>query len=144
MKEELLDFFDYDGWANDRWLEVLPHAPFQKDGMDILRHVWSAQSYWFSVTFGDEGLPARTDDLAADFSSLRAAWKDWFANCDPTAFTAVERDGKTYFFMVQDILRHVLNHGTYHRGELRGLARAHQFADFPETDFSRYMREQQI
>lgn len=36
------------------------------------------------------------------------------------------------------MVRHVINHGTYHRGELRGLRRARNDEDFPDTDFVGY------
>ena len=36
---------------------------------------------------------------------------------------------------------HVLNHGTYHRGHLRGLAYAEGWDDFHDTDYSAWLRE---
>lgn len=43
--------------------------------------------------------------------------------------------------MLSEVAHHVFNHGTYHRGHLRGLADAAGFEDFPETDLIRFYRE---
>ncbi|MFX6823282.1 DinB family protein [Acinetobacter baumannii] len=44
-------------------------------------------------------------------------------------------NGEEVTSTVESIVLHVANHGTYHRGELRGLCRAAGWEDFPETDF---------
>ncbi len=41
---------------------------------------------------------------------------------------------------VSEITEHVINHGTYHRGHLRGLAEAEGIS-FPDTDLIVYLRE---
>ena len=42
---------------------------------------------------------------------------------------------------VAQIATHVVNHGTYHRGQLRGLAQAEGLEAFPETDLIGFYRE---
>jgi uncharacterized damage-inducible protein DinB len=49
-------------------------------------------------------------------------------------------DGKAFAHPLGDLMRHVVNHSTYHRGQL-----ATQFRQLghtpPSTDFTRYLRE---
>jgi uncharacterized damage-inducible protein DinB len=42
---------------------------------------------------------------------------------------------------VSDIAAHVVNHGTYHRGQLRERAEADGLDDFPETDLILFFRQ---
>jgi uncharacterized damage-inducible protein DinB len=46
--------------------------------------------------------------------------------------------GEPFQMSISWIAQHVINHGTYHRGELRGLRRARGDDDFPDTDIAGY------
>lgn len=52
-----------------------------------------------------------------------------------TTFQGVACDNK-----VSEIVMHVINHGTYHRGQIRGIA-GERGVEFPETDYIRFLRE---
>jgi uncharacterized damage-inducible protein DinB len=41
-------------------------------------------------------------------------------------------------FRLDEIVRQIPNHGTYHRGELRGLVVSHGLDEWPETDLLRF------
>jgi uncharacterized damage-inducible protein DinB len=41
---------------------------------------------------------------------------------------------------IGEIAHHVINHGTYHRGHLRGLCDAAEFTEFPDTDLIKFYR----
>jgi len=49
--------------------------------------------------------------------------------------------GETFTNSLGEIALHVINHGTYHRGQLRGLAEAQGNENFPETDLILFFRE---
>lgn len=141
MKDELLLGFEYDHWANRRWIEVLGKLPFKTEAEKILRHIASAQNHWIGVCFADEELVADAPDVALFLQATNSRWRDLLSHCDPTAFASYEREGKVIYQTVAQIASHVINHGTYHRGHLRGLCDAHSFEDFMETDFVRFLRE---
>lgn len=53
----------------------------------------------------------------------------------------VNMAGQHYVNTVEQIALHVINHGTYHRGHLRGLAESEGLDDFNDTDLILYFRE---
>jgi uncharacterized damage-inducible protein DinB len=140
-REALLELQDYDLWANRRWLEALDRFPNAERARAIYRHILSCQYNWLAVVMSYEESGTVADDLVAETDRLFAAWRDVLVNGDPNAYASYERQGTPHFHMVSEIAHHVFNHGTYHRGHLRGLAEAAEFDDFPETDFIRWLRE---
>jgi uncharacterized damage-inducible protein DinB len=49
--------------------------------------------------------------------------------------------GDPFSNTVTEIARHVINHGTYHRGELRGRAGERGLDGFEETDYILFCRD---
>ena len=135
MKDQLIRDFDYDIWANERWLVALPTLPFAPRAEVVLRHILSCHRYWLGLAWSEDELSPEPDDLRQALREAAVAWQTFLALSDPIAFAAIPMgDGKVEFWMVGDVARHVLTHGTYHRGHLRGLAEAANTLDFPDTD----------
>ena len=145
FRHRLLTGFDYDLWANERWLNALPKFKDQARAEDALQHVWLAQVAWYSRIHGIDSDPFEVHkDRKADSEVLRAShndWKSFLQSADLDRTFVVPRGDREYRFCVADIAHHVLNHGTYHRGHLRGLAQAEGWDDFQETDYTAWLRE---
>ncbi len=74
---------------------------------------------------------------AETLERMNKKWKEVLATEDSDRSIIYCRTaGEQFTTSLWVIARHVVNHGTYHRGELRGLCRARGEIDFPETDFS--------
>ena len=141
MREILHQSFQYDLWANEQWLSVLEKLEPADVAKDIFGHILFAQHLWLQRCISVEEVAEIPSDLNQATTELNRAWQDLIRISDPYAYVSFNTmDGNASFRMLEEIARHVANHGTYHRGELRGLARAQGFADFPETDFMRYLR----
>ena len=145
FRDRLLTGFDYDLWANLRWLNSLPKFKDHQRADDVLRHIWFGQLAWLNrindaefVPFED--LQSKTMDEAA-LKVTGDGWRALLTSTDLVQITVVPRDGKEYQFALQDMAHHVLNHGTYHLGHLRGLAQAEVWDDFDETDYTAWLRE---
>lgn len=52
-------------------------------------------------------------------------------------------DGQTFSLPLGALIRHVVNHATYHRGQLATMLRQLGHAP-PSTDFTRYLRENEV
>lgn len=141
--DSLKEGFDYDVWANRAWLAWAETSALREDAPAILEHHVRCYSHWIETCFSEEEIPGREPTLMATLEKMAEAWKDLLSRCDIEAFASVEREGKVYYIAICDIARHVINHGTYHRGELRGLCRAKGIEGFPETDFVRWIRERE-
>lgn len=141
MKAELLRALNYDHWANRRWVEVLPNLPFQDEAKDILHHIAHGQNVWIGHCFNLDEMVTERDDVALFLQATNSRWRDMIDICDLEAYINVEREGKVIYYVLADVVRFLCQHGTYHRGELRGMCRAHGFTDFLETDFTAYIRE---
>ncbi len=142
LRASLQEGFDYDLWANRKWLEALPNLPFEAQARRTLDHIVGAQHIWLTRCLSEEEAGQRLSDLAQDLEAKHAGWTELLRTCDPGAFVSYTTlSGDSWFNTVEQIARHVVNHGTYHRGQLRGLAEAAEFMDFPETDLIRFFRE---
>ncbi|MBX7133181.1 MAG: hypothetical protein K1X67_10940 [Fimbriimonadaceae bacterium] len=142
MRDQLADGFRYDLWANLKWVDILPRFQDRERAETVLRHVLNAQHVWLTRSLSAEEVPNLPADLTEGLQSMNAAWIEFLRISDPEAFVSYTTfKGEPYFNTVEQIARHVVNHGTYHRGQLRGLAQAEGWDDFEDTDLIRWHRE---
>jgi uncharacterized damage-inducible protein DinB len=145
FRDRILSGFDYDLWANERWLTVKPNFQDKARAEDVLQHIWLAQVAWYNRIQKIDSDPFEEfKGEPADATVLRSshdAWKTFLQSANLESTLVVPRQGREYRFCVADMAHHVLNHGTYHRGHLRGLAQAEGWDDFQETDYTAWLRE---
>lgn len=144
MNEEIEDLYAYNRWANHRILDAasaLSTEAFAKDlgssfpsVRDTLVHILSSEWVWLSRWRGHS--PSGAPD-SWDVSTLEGVRSQW---------TAVEQDQRAYISELTaamlgrsiayrttkgepfeqplgQMLRHVVNHSTYHRGQVVTLLR---------------------
>lgn len=134
--------FRYDRWASERWIDYLPKLPESLGAAAVFQHILTAQRVWLTRCLSEEEVRGLTGDLVSDVRQLNEDWIDLLRSCDPEAYVSyVNTRGESFFNTVEQIVRHVLFHGVYHRGHLRGLAGT-AGCDFPETDFIVFARSQ--
>ena len=136
VREELSTMFDYDRWANQRWLE-----PAKALGQEeILLHVLQAQIIWLCRIEGTPTWDATLQDYTLHLDRSVGRWKRFLLGADlGQVISYVNSQGERYDNAVSEIVRHVINHGTYHRGHLRGIA-SERGIEFPETDYILFLR----
>lgn len=140
-RQSLLTLFEYDLWANRLWLPVLDSMPDPERAKKVFLHILGCQWSWLTVVLSEEEAgPKPTMDFEAELVRFHEAWKDVILNGDPNAFASYSRGDQTFFQMVSEVAMHVVNHGTYHRGHLRGLMDAAGSDSFEDTDFIKYVR----
>lgn len=133
--------FDYDLWANRQWIRALGSFKELGRAQAVLEHILGAQRFWLDAC--GVGIVQGQVDIGLDvlFAETSSAWKQLIEAADLDAPIQVSlRIGDASFTLGQ-IAMHVVNHGTYHRGQLRGLAQAEGLAGFPETDLVRFLLE---
>jgi len=159
---DLVDLIDYNYWARDRMLEVtagLTPEQFTRQVAssfgsvrDTLVHSYSAEWVWYSRWNGvSPEIPLSTDGFP-DLASLVDAWRE--LEQQVRAFVGrldddeVDRqidyrmmNGTAARSSFQQMIQHVVNHGTYHRGQVTTLLRQLGVTSLRSTDMSTYFRE---
>lgn len=139
----LLLLFEYDLWANRQWLGLLQRRGMPEPDASVFQHILSAQEIWWQRCQGDSPrqmpTPALTDGTLV---ALHGAWCELLSTrADDSMIDYHRTTGEPHSLYFHQIAQHVCNHGTYHRGELRGLRRAAGDSDFPDTDLSGWLFE---
>ncbi|HYL39545.1 MAG TPA: DinB family protein [Bryobacteraceae bacterium] len=150
---------DYSAWASQRLLDAAAQLSPEELTRDFktadssvlgtLVHVFGADRIWLQRI---QGNPRATflDPEDRDFARLREAWpallqrwKEWAAPLtdERAAAKVAFRDmrGNPYEMPLWQILLHVVNHGTHHRGQVSGFLRSMGHTP-PELDLIAYYR----
>jgi uncharacterized damage-inducible protein DinB len=157
--EDLSKLFAYGRWATDRTLESVQALDAEELARPIggsfgsvqstLAHLYGADWVWLERWNGRSpaALPAAQE--APDLATLRAKWvpvldahRAFVSSLAPARLdeplTYVNFAGKTWTYPLGEVLVHVANHGTYHRGQIATLLR--QLGKAPvSTDYLRYL-----
>ncbi len=158
---EAKQLFAYGSWANARMFaaaEALPPAQVEAAVASsfpsvraTLAHIVGAEWIWTRRWVGESpaAFPpwiasAPLAELKSRLASVEAERAAFLAPLTDTDIGAELRyrgtDGKEFSHPLGDLVRHVVNHSTYHRGQLATLLR--QLGQTPpSTDFTRWLRE---
>lgn len=161
MIQEIRELYAYNRWANHRVLDAvaaLDPASFTRDlGSSFpsvqatLAHILGAEWIWLSRWRGTSptGIPASWDLSTLD--ALRARWVH--VEREQAAYVAGLTDadldraidyrdlkGNPFTNTLGQMLRHVVNHSTYHRGQVATMLRQ-LGAEAVSVDLIRYYRE---
>jgi uncharacterized damage-inducible protein DinB len=142
--EDVRNLFEYNSWANHRALEscaAMSNEQFTRDlsssfksTRDTLAHICDVEWLWLERFHGrsHSALPRAAN--YADVAALRTRWED--VERDLTDFIASLTDAdlaRVYEFKTMSgvaqaqpgwqMLQHLANHGTYHRGQIATLLR---------------------
>lgn len=163
MKQLLERYATYNVWANHRlifimeslsdteWYKEIPSS-FNSLYKTVF-HIWDAESIWWQRMRLHEHIirPSTTFD-----SSPKDACNGWlhqsmqwetFVKSPELTMEALESNliyknitGEEFFQPVSDVILHVFNHSTYHRGQLVTMLRALGVEKIPQTDFALWSR----
>jgi uncharacterized damage-inducible protein DinB len=142
LRETLNEGFEYDLWANRQWFRALGGFKDMLRAQQVLEHVLTAQRVWLERCGVEVIEPGENIALEDLFEHYCRAWQ-MNVNDRPLEERIAYQtmSGESFVNTIEQIARHVINHGTYHRGQLRGIAEASGHPGFPETDFILYLRE---
>lgn len=134
--------FDYELWAMEAWRPALARFKDPSMAERIFRHIIDCYWGWLSTTGAIADKLENEMDLDQDLPFILKKWQQALGEMGPDhPVTIKTRNGDKQVTLGQ-LAHHVLNHGTYHRGHLRGLAQAEGLTDFPETDYDEWFTRQ--
>lgn len=144
MIEEITELCRYNSWANRRMLAAvskLSDENVMKDMRssfpsvrDTFQHILAGEWLWFSRLKGisptqfpaswdastSQELRNHWEELDAEFQSFVASLNDERLNAE---VEYLSMDGKPFHNLAHELLRHLVNHSTYHRGQITTLIR---------------------
>jgi uncharacterized damage-inducible protein DinB len=156
LREHLL----YTAWASSRLvhaIESLSHDQLTRDFqssqhsiLGTLVHIFSSDRVWLA-RIRDEPITSLVSDadynlhvLQIDWPLIHEKWNEWASGLtDESASESISyRDmkGNPHASTAWEIVLHLVNHGTHHRGQVSGFLRAMGHTP-PQLDLVRYYRE---
>ena len=161
MVSEINELFEYNRWANQRMIDVvatLSEEQFTRDlkssfpsVRETLVHILSADWVWLSRWQGTSPTAFPTEWDVATLASITARWaeleqarSEFLDGLTPDALTSElayrNTKGEPFTNPLGQLLRHVINHSTYHRGQLTTMLRQLGTTP-PSTDLIVFIRE---
>lgn len=130
----LKSLFAYDDWANREALASLKAvAEPPPRAVQLMAHVVAAQVLWWGRLHDEPPSVAVWPDLTPDecerhLAELRSKWQSYLRGLTAEKLRAeasyTNTKGERWSSAVEDVLRHVLTHGAYHRGQIATHLRA--------------------
>jgi len=156
LREHLL----YTAWASNRLVHAIENIPSDQLTQDFrtsdhsilgtLVHVFAADRVWLARVKSEPPSSFLTDSdynlhvLQIDWPLLYDKWHEWAAGLsDESAGAAIaytDLKGNPHASPAWEIVFHVVNHGTHHRGQAAGFLRSLGHTP-PQLDLVRYYRE---
>jgi uncharacterized damage-inducible protein DinB len=118
-----------------------------------LYHTWDAQVIWSKRLHGDPANTWPSHNFTGSLSEAASLFiessEDYVRFTEKMNDSAAESiitykalDGTAYVSSVEEIIMHVMNHGTFHRGQLISMLRIAGADQLGSTDMIRFFREQ--
>ena len=135
---------DYSAWASQRLMDAATKlSPEEltrdfntadKTVLDTLVHVYAADRIWLARVSGQQRAtfidPEDRDlnRLQTEWPALHERWKLWMSEFKDDDVSRIidykDTKGRPYSQPVWQIVLHLVNHGTHHRGQVSGFLRA--------------------
>lgn len=141
--------FDYDKFASHKILDLIISSGTTGKPVGVMAHMLAAQQIWFLRC---KNLPAPGGPLWSDWAAEEmpaiidhnhAEWMAYLNTLEDAdiqdIITYKNLAGVDFSTILQDILAHVINHGTHHRGQVGALLKA-KGIETPGLDYILYVR----
>lgn len=162
MKELLCRYAAYNQWANQKMLQrieamdenlcfQLTPSSFNSIYKTIM-HIWDAESVWWQrmrmhdkLVIPSAAFQPHLRDACNGLMQQSSLWEPFIRdslNEDAIRSKLIYRNskGEEFWQPVHEVLQHVFNHSTYHRGQLVTMMHALGESDIPQTDFIMFTR----
>lgn len=161
MKEILFGYAAYNHWANQKIGNVL--RKLEKSAPDhelvssfpslrkTVYHLWCAESMWYQRLQLAEKAVDPTVHFEGDFDEAIDHWlhqsrllRDWVKHATVVrlehTLAYIDRSKEYHKVPVKDVLMHIFNHTSYHRGQLVTLLRQVGVSKIPGMDYDDFVQ----
>jgi uncharacterized damage-inducible protein DinB len=160
MKELLQQYAAYNIWATGLLVETINKLPAEATSKEItssfpsiyktVQHLWMAEEVWWkrlklteNIVLDSTAFTGSFDEMTAALAKQSQQLKDWIDNATEMQIAhvfAFVRNKEHVKMPVYQMLHHVFNHATYHRGQLVTMLNQLGADKIPSTDFSTFSR----
>jgi uncharacterized damage-inducible protein DinB len=160
--EYMNHLIDFHYWARDRMLaalDALSPEEYQRplgnsfaSVRDTVNHLYQAEWVWYSRWIGESPTAFPPGELTPDLHTLRDRWKElegklraYLGKCGQDELDRVHQyrllSGKEGASPLWQMVAHLVNHATYHRGQVTTMVRQLGASAPPSTDMVTFFRE---
>ena len=156
MKELLKQYAAYNIWASQRIFGIILSLPEEKQITEVpssfnslyktVLHMLDAENIWWQrmklserIVVPSENFSGTMKDLSDTLLQQSKQWEEWIVASSDLSIEHVFQyqtlQGEQFKQPTWQMLLHVFNHGTYHRGQLINILRQLGVEKLPDTDF---------
>ncbi len=161
MKELLVSYASYNYWANQKLIEKIlslteenQHAEIKSSFSSLfstILHMWDAESIWWqrmkmheTIVVPSLTFHPTTQEAATGLLKQNKDWHEWAEQASALQleheFSYQNSKKEKFRQPVWQMLTHLFNHGTFHRGQLVTILRQLGEDKIPQTDYIHYSR----
>jgi len=148
MKEHFLSLYHYETWANNKIISSIEiFAPKDAQILRLFSHILSAQTIWLQRLNQEPSLNNAWQVLAVEECKhqMQQNHQQLFQFLQNTEnFQQIieykNTKGESFHNTIQEILTHLFNHSSYHRGQIVFCLKNYT-NDLPVTDYIFYLRK---
>ena len=162
MKELFVQYANYNGWANSLLLTAIESLTEEQQKQKIKSsfpslyattlHMLDAESIWWQRVKLQERVNRPSDEFSGTMKELSAQliqqnklWQDWVSGINEHGlqheFIYFNSKKERFKQPVYQMLLHLFNHGSYHRGQIVTMLRQLGVEKIPQTDFIVWSRK---
>ena len=162
MKKMLAHYAAYNLWANNRLIEVINNLTDEQVDREIMSsfssirktvlHLWDVENIWWQrmklvevQTWQSDNYTGSLMELNNNLLAQSKQWKEWIDIATEAALEHefIYRNSKKDQFKqpVYEMLLHLFNHQSYHRGQLVTMLRQVDEKNIPNTDLISFLRK---
>lgn len=163
MKELLLNYARYNLWANKRICDFLLQAEEEKLNLEIISsfssilktcaHILDTETIWVMRLHGSSPSSLPVNHAEMPMNEIVKLWQSKSREIISFIESKTEEElsrmlpykniaGQSFTNSIRDIMQHVVNHGTYHRGQIVTMLRQAGYTKLFPTDYIVFCREQ--
>lgn len=161
MKELLKQYTGFNTWASQKILDVILNMQEEEQHREIpgsfpslyktVLHMLDAESIWWQrlkllekLQVPSQHFSGTMKELAEELLQQSRRWEEWVGNASELMLEHVFHyqtfTGEQFKQPTWQVIMHVINHSTYHRGQLINMLRQLGKEKLPATDFILWAR----
>lgn len=159
---QLKNYAQYNRWANEQFVEWLDNASEEQLNREVessfktilstVTHLWGAEYGWLKAMkkepwgkpYEGEVFNGSTDSLFIGFLQTSKNIEEYVSSLTTKEMNTTRGLGEDKTpTPLEDIILHVFNHATFHRGQIITIGRQVGLENPPRTDYIYYIRQKE-